>query len=117
MATPGIYANPEKEAAGLNEEEKDAFEQGHDADLSINNPRTSVDPDIEKDLEGKISRKSTTTEIDPNEIWWDGPDDPANPQNWPSSRKWSIVFVLSLITLITYVYAQITLFIDLTLLF
>ena len=115
MATPGVYSNPEKEAAGLNKEEKEAFEQGHDADLSINNPRASVDLDIEKEAEGKISRKSTITEPEPNEIWWDGPEDPANPLNWSSSRKWSIVFVLSLITLITYVFTEITLSVGLPL--
>jgi hypothetical protein len=104
MATPGVYSNPEKDAADLNKEEKEAFEQGHDADLSINYPKTSVDLDIEKDAEDKISRKSSITKTDPNEIWWDGPEDPANPLNWSSSRKWSIVFVLSLITLITYVF-------------
>ena len=25
---------------------------------------------------------------DPNIVRWDGPNDPANPQNWPSKKKW-----------------------------
>jgi hypothetical protein len=104
MTTPGVYSNPEKEASGLNEEEKDAFEHGHDADLSIHNTRTSVDQDIEKDAGGqddKSSKNPALAESDPNDVWWDGPDDPENPLNWPGSKKWSNIFVLSLTTLIT----------------
>jgi hypothetical protein len=27
-------------------------------------------------------------EEDPDVVFWDGPDDPANPKNWPMWRKW-----------------------------
>jgi len=42
-------------------------------------------------------------ERDPNEVWWDGPDDPENPQNWADKKKWGNVAVLAIVTLITYV--------------
>ncbi|KAG8922392.1 hypothetical protein FRC00_007490 [Tulasnella sp. 408] len=27
-------------------------------------------------------------DADPNVVTWDGPDDPANPQNWSGKKKW-----------------------------
>ena len=38
---------------------------------------------------------------DPNIVDWDGPDDPANPLNWPAKKKWSIIAALGAVTLIT----------------
>ncbi|KAF1998002.1 MFS general substrate transporter [Amniculicola lignicola CBS 123094] len=38
---------------------------------------------------------------DPNIVDWDGPDDPQNPMNWPAKKKWGVIAVLSLVTLIT----------------
>ena len=37
------------------------------------------------------------------EVWWDEPadQDPENPMNWPDSRKWGVVAILSSITFIT----------------
>lgn len=44
-----------------------------------------------------------TKEIDPNVVDWDGPDDPQNPMNWTTKRKWGVIAVLSSITFVTYV--------------
>lgn len=33
-------------------------------------------------------------------VWWDE-QDPENPQNWPDSRKWGIIGVLSMMTFLT----------------
>jgi len=40
---------------------------------------------------------------DPNVIVvdWDGPDDPENPLNWPSSRKWSAMLVIAAMCFLT----------------
>lgn len=38
---------------------------------------------------------------DPNSVGWDGPDDPANPQNWPASKKWANIIALSIMTVLT----------------
>jgi hypothetical protein len=40
-------------------------------------------------------------EADPNVVDWDGPEDPANPMNWPSWRKIFTVGIVSAITFIT----------------
>jgi hypothetical protein len=34
-------------------------------------------------------------------VTWDGPNDPENPKNWPSSRKWSVMLIVSLYTFIS----------------
>jgi hypothetical protein len=38
-------------------------------------------------------------------VWWNESEtaDPENPMNWPASRKWSIIGVLSMMTFLTYV--------------
>jgi len=98
MTTPGVYSNPTQESADLSPKEKEAFEQGHDADLQINN--SARGSDVEKEIGGEVS-KVTTNDTDPNDVYWDGPDDPQNPLNWTAKRKWGNVAVLSLVTLIT----------------
>ncbi|KAL2756983.1 hypothetical protein ACRALDRAFT_1049216 [Sodiomyces alcalophilus JCM 7366] len=46
---------------------------------------------------------STNSKIerDPNVVDWDGPDDPENPLNWPESRKWLGLSLISAMTLVT----------------
>lgn len=36
---------------------------------------------------------------DPNQVEWDGPDDPENPQNWSQKRKWAITVLASFLTI------------------
>lgn len=40
---------------------------------------------------------------DPNVVNWDGPDDPEKPLNWPASKKWINIALLSSITFLTCV--------------
>ncbi|ROV94832.1 hypothetical protein VPNG_09298 [Cytospora leucostoma] len=40
-------------------------------------------------------------ENDPNVVWWDGPEDPANPLNWPTWRKALNCGIISLLTFVT----------------
>lgn len=47
---------------------------------------------------------SAQTPADPNVIDWDGPNDPANPLNWSQSVRLGHVALISLITLIAYVF-------------
>ncbi len=35
---------------------------------------------------------------DPNQVEWDGPDDPDNPQNWSQKRKWLLTILASFLT-------------------
>ncbi|KAK5459864.1 hypothetical protein LTS15_003993 [Exophiala xenobiotica] len=38
---------------------------------------------------------------DPNVVNWDGPDDPEKPLNWPASKKWINIALISSITFLT----------------
>lgn len=38
---------------------------------------------------------------DLNVVGWDGPDDPANPMNWPKVKKVGAIAVVSFITLLS----------------
>jgi hypothetical protein len=57
---------------------------------------TSMTP---KELEkGSVEDSSLPqTEI----VDWDGEDDPTNPRNWPKSKRWAHVVIISILALIT----------------
>jgi len=39
----------------------------------------------------------------PNLVAWDGPNDPENPLNWSSAKRWTTVAVVSYMTFLAYV--------------
>ncbi|KAL0929776.1 polyamine transporter 3 [Colletotrichum truncatum] len=43
----------------------------------------------------------TVENVDPTLIDWDGPNDPENPQNWPKSRKFVNLALMSILTIIS----------------
>jgi hypothetical protein len=57
----------------------------------------------ERDYEAPadIGKTKSKKETDPNLVTWDGPDDPTNPKNWSSGRKWAATFVISSFTFIS----------------
>ncbi|OQD60461.1 hypothetical protein PENPOL_c023G02237 [Penicillium polonicum] len=57
-----------------------------------------TDSEIEASVDDTDLSKPTELK-DPNVIDWDGPDDPANPLNWPASRKNIHVAIVSIFTL------------------
>ncbi|KAH9892193.1 bicyclomycin resistance protein [Xylariomycetidae sp. FL2044] len=59
---------------------------------------TNPDADLEKAEPG--AKDALDDETDPNVVWWDGPDDPENPYNWPKSRK---IINTGLISAMTFV--------------
>ena len=63
--------------------------------------------DIEANISGTRSRSTDDQEqekvdenVDPNIVDWDGPDDPANPMNWPAWKVKTHIFLVSAITFI-----------------
>jgi hypothetical protein len=59
--------------------------------------RQSVDNDLEESKE-RTDEKATR---DPNIVGWDGPNDPENPQNWPTRKKVTAVAMASMITFLS----------------
>lgn len=55
--------------------------------------------DVESDNErAERLRRKESTPKDPNLIEWDGPEDPENPMNWPTSKKWTVTLALGMMT-------------------
>ena len=65
--------------------------------------------DLERDAQSIASSvrgaSDSTTARDPTVVDWDGPDDPANPMNWPLSQKAAAIAIVSAITFVRYVRA------------
>lgn len=53
----------------------------------------------DNEKEGNSSTPSALAEQpppkDPNLVEWDGPDDPANPLNWPRKKRWLLTVILA----------------------
>ncbi|KAH7391923.1 major facilitator superfamily domain-containing protein [Pyrenochaeta sp. MPI-SDFR-AT-0127] len=114
MATPSSLPTRTGDVQEVhNDNAKEAFAQGHDADRTLED---SFSNDVEKGVEshahsthsdertlsGELPiQEANVEEADPNIVDWDGPDDPANPQNWPAKKKWGIISALGAVTLIT----------------
>jgi hypothetical protein len=101
MATPSTFPNPVREAQDLNEKDSEAYQQGQDADTYISDPEKGAQSQalsLHTDERDDAPVRETQ---DPNIVDWDGPDDPANPLNWPAKKKWSIIAALGAVTFIT----------------
>ncbi|QKX62008.1 uncharacterized protein TRUGW13939_09164 [Talaromyces rugulosus] len=60
-----------------------------------------VDLESQQPLEKLGAAGSNTPQQDSKLVTWDGPNDPEKPKNWPSSRKWSVMLIVSLYTFIS----------------
>ena len=82
---------------------------GMDTSICSKDTSQTEDPAYNRDIENqpghdKDSFDSATYEKapkDPNIVDWDGPDDPANPMNWPSAKKLTAIGIVSLITVLS----------------
>lgn len=55
-----------------------------------------------KDIENPSDRKLfPVTDLDRGLVGWEGQDDRNNPQNFPSSKKWGLLMLVSAITFIS----------------
>ena len=61
--------------------------------------------DIEQVPEAVTEKKDEAPSESPSQysVWWEEPHDkdPENPENWTPKRKWGIITVLSIMTLLT----------------
>ncbi|KAF2641571.1 MFS general substrate transporter [Massarina eburnea CBS 473.64] len=119
-AHPGLYRHPTR-----SEIIEQAVAEGHDADIptsvgslrqissNVSTPHaasksphpTAATTDLEKgaissDEDGEIEEINEEEE-DPDVVFWDGPNDPENPMNWPANKRWGTVAVVSGLTFLT----------------
>jgi hypothetical protein len=81
-------------------------EKASDLELEKDIEKGGLGPDLEKGARPESVSSSEAEEEqlednDPDIIWWDGPDDPQNPLNWPFKKKWGTVILVSAITFLT----------------
>lgn len=50
---------------------------------------------------GGDDKELVTSEDEANIVWWDGPDDPENPYNWPTWYKTVLCGLISAVTFVT----------------
>ncbi|KAF3912077.1 hypothetical protein ABW21_db0202895 [Orbilia brochopaga] len=88
-------------------EEAEGRTVDHDTeDLTRSTSNKQLERDLEKNADeaampgSSMSNADTLAENDPFIVKF-GADDPANPMNWPMSRKWKNMGIISFITLIT----------------
>jgi hypothetical protein len=55
------------------------------------------DPDEQEKAE-EVRRQREEMTKDPNLVEWDGLDDPGNPMNWKTSKKWIVTIMLGFMT-------------------
>lgn len=70
---------------------------------SNSRPAPDVEKSVEKDTHGTKTDKHRFPETNLSEgiVGWDGQDDPKNPQNFPSSRKWGLLALMAGITFVS----------------
>lgn len=93
LSSEGVEKFPEGSALS----EDLGIEPGNDKATSSRSSTISASDDPEKAQPVTV----TDEESDPNIVDWDGPDDPANPQNWRGAIKWGQIAVISFLTLLT----------------
>lgn len=114
MAARTTYPDPAWDAQAQDEKVTNAREQGHKADIPLDRKHPSSTLDVEKGVQSAATSTNSDertlggepvaeTEQDPNLVDWDGPDDPENPLNWPARKKWTLIGILAMVTLVTYV--------------
>ena len=116
MAAPNTNITPGLAGGDLQEYEKKAYLEGHDADIptdtTVPRPRDFDSHQVEKNSSDPratfIDLENTTTssedeyqQHDSNIVYWSSSTDPSNPQNWSTSRKWTQIAILSALTFLT----------------
>lgn len=92
----------EEDREDREEVESQDFESGHERTAGDRSGENSI---LEKAHPMKRQKSSKSTQSqrqrDPNMVSWQGADDPENPKNWPTRKKWAAVVVVSSFTFIS----------------
>ncbi|KAF2086547.1 MFS general substrate transporter [Saccharata proteae CBS 121410] len=86
--TPHDVGSPDPEKAAQSPGSKESRQQPLDSDTDMERQKSKHEAPSNDDEE----------ENDPNIVEWDGPDDPENPMNFPTWRKWLITTIMGLMT-------------------
>jgi hypothetical protein len=53
---------------------------------------------------GSVGNEKLELAVDDFVVDWNGPDDVANPINWPAQSRWAHIIMISVLGLVTYVF-------------
>ncbi|KAI0890108.1 MFS general substrate transporter [Annulohypoxylon maeteangense] len=67
----------------------------------VSEVRDGIESRRDLDLEQAQPEDKTSTVNDPNLVTWTGAEDPENPKNWAISKKWGVVFIVSMFTFVS----------------
>lgn len=114
MASTTVFAAAPQGLKELKETEQLALAENQDEDLHPGLKHTAErealdrsNGDLEKNDALDSYHSTTSTDEredepkDPSIIDWDGPNDPANPMNWTSKKKWLVIALISAMTFAT----------------
>lgn len=103
--------NPEKDTSALPGATRSSTPPAASSTSDDNEKNSATSSSREEDIDleaahrrsssGKKEPETEQSEVDPNIVGWDGPDDPNNPYNWAGGLKWGNVAVISSITFLT----------------
>ncbi len=109
--TPLSSTEPEKQTPVPPEPTSSSTPPAASSTSDYNEKKSSASSIREKDIDLEAAHRDSSsskkepetqqTEVDPNIVGWDGPDDPKNPYNWTGGLKWGNVAVISTITFLT----------------
>ena len=96
-------ANSHKDNESIDSEPFPRQDSLHGEALGASQSTTLAKDDVEaaeeqQKRDEEVRREKMEQEQDPNLVTWDGPDDPENPMNWPTSKKWLVTVVMGLMT-------------------
>ena len=103
--------DPEKDTSALPVATRSSTPPAASSTSDDNEKKSSASSSREEDIDLEAAHRGSSlskkepetdqTEVDPNIVGWDGPDDPNNPYNWTGGLKWGNVAVISSITFLT----------------
>ncbi|PQE24511.1 mfs multidrug transporter protein [Rutstroemia sp. NJR-2017a WRK4] len=103
LPTSPNMANSHKDNESIDSEPFPGQDSLHGEALGASQSTTLAKDDVEaaeeqQKRDEEVRREKMEQEQDPNLVTWDGPDDPENPMNWPTSKKWLVTVVMGLMT-------------------
>jgi DHA1 family multidrug resistance protein-like MFS transporter len=96
-------ANSHKDNESIDSEPFPGQDSLHGEALGASQSTTLAKDDVEaaeeqQKKDEEVRREKMEQEQDPNLVTWDGPDDPENPMNWPTRKKWLVTVIMGLMT-------------------
>jgi len=98
MSNPTAHLRQQTEDRFDNNDVVEAESANNGSDESVADKDLETGDEAGDDKKAEELKRKETKEKDPNLIEWDGPDDPENPMNWPTAKKWIVTVTLGLMT-------------------